>query len=77
MPEDEDSLRELRELAEGAGARIVGSLLQRSPQPDPATLLGRGKLNEARSAAHAVNADLVIFDHDLTPTQLRESRART
>jgi GTP-binding protein HflX len=49
----------------------VGTLLQRSPQPDPATLLGRGKLNEARTAAHAVDADLVIFDHDLTPTQLR------
>ena len=70
-PEAEDSLHELRELAQGAGARIVGSLLQRSPQPDPATLLGRGKLNEARSAAHAAAADLIIFDNDLTPTQLR------
>jgi len=58
-------------LALGAGARVVGSLLQRSPQPDPATLLGRGKLNELRSSAHAAAADLVIFDHDLTPSQLR------
>jgi GTP-binding protein HflX len=55
----------------GAGARIVGSLLQRSPQPDPATLLGKGKLNEVRSSAHAAAANLVIFDHDLTPSQLR------
>ena len=55
----------------GAGARIVGSLLQRSPQPDPATLLGKGKLNEVRSSAHAAAADLVILDHDLTPSQLR------
>ena len=55
----------------GAGARIVGSLLQRSPQPDPATLLGKGKLTEVRSSAHAAAADLVIFDHDLTPSQLR------
>jgi GTP-binding protein HflX len=70
-PEAEDSLLELRELAEGAGARIVGSLLQRSPQPDPATLLGKGKLNEVRSSAHAAAADLVILDHDLTPSQLR------
>jgi len=58
-------------LAAGAGARIVGSLLQRSPQPDPATLLGKGKLNEVRSSAHAAAADLVILDHDLTPSQLR------
>jgi len=49
----------------------VGTLLQRSPQPDPATLLGRGKVNEVRSCAHAAAADLVIFDHDLTPSQLR------
>ena len=67
----EDSLRELHELAVGAGARIVGSVLQKSPQPDPATLLGKGKLNEVRSSAHAAGADLVIFDHDLTPSQLR------
>jgi GTP-binding protein HflX len=58
-------------LAVGAGARIVGSLLQRSPQPDPATLLGKGKLTEVRSSAHAAAADLVILDHDLTPSQLR------
>ena len=70
-PEAEDSLRELRELAVGAGARIVGSLLQRSPQPEPATLLGRGKVSEVRSCARAAGADLVIFDHDLTPSQLR------
>ncbi len=49
----------------------MGSLLQRSPQPDPATLLGKGKLTEVRSAAHAAAADLVILDHDLTPSQLR------
>ena len=55
----------------GAGGRVVGSLLQRSPQPDPATLLGRGKLNELRSSAHAAAADLVVLDHDLTPSQLR------
>jgi len=49
----------------------VGSLLQRSPQPDPGTVLGKGKLNEVRSSAHAAAADLVILDHDLTPSQLR------
>jgi GTP-binding protein HflX len=67
----DDSLRELRELAVSAGAQVVGALLQRSPEPDPATLLGRGKIHEVRTQARAAAADLVIFDHDLTPTQLR------
>jgi len=49
----------------------VGTVLQRSADPDPATLLGRGKVHEIRVEARAAQADLVIFDHDLTPTQLR------
>jgi GTP-binding protein HflX len=67
----DDSLRELRELATSAGAQVVGTLLQRSPEPDPATLLGRGKVHEVRTQARTTAADLVILDHDLTPTQLR------
>lgn len=67
----EDSLRELKELAVSAGARVVGTAMQRLPEPDPATLLGRGKVNEIRAEARAAGADLVILDHDLTPTQLR------
>jgi GTP-binding protein HflX len=67
----EDSLRELKELTASAGARVVGEALQRSPEPDPATLLGRGKVHEVRAQARAAGADLVIFDHDLTPSQLR------
>jgi GTP-binding protein HflX len=67
----EDSLRELKELAASAGAQVVGTVLQRSPEPDPATLLGRGKVQEVRAEARATGADLVVFDHDLTPTQLR------
>ena len=67
----EDSLLELKELTASAGARVVGTSLQRSSDPDPATLLGRGKVHEVRAEAHAADADLVIFDHDLTPTQLR------
>jgi len=50
---------------------MVGSLVQRSPEPDRATLVGRGKAEEIRLAAHATGARVVIFDHDLTPTQLR------
>jgi GTPase len=67
----EDFLRELKELAASAGATIVGTAVQRSSDPDPATLLGRGKVQEVRAEAQALDADLVIFDNDLTPTQLR------
>jgi len=67
----EDSLRELKELAASAGAEVVGTALQRSSDPDPATLLGRGKVQEVRVEALASGADLVIFDNDLSPTQLR------
>jgi GTPase len=49
--------------------------VQRSPEPDPATLVGRGKAEEIRLAAHAARAAAVIFDHDLTPTQLRNLEA--
>lgn len=49
----------------------MGSALQRSPGPDPATLVGRGKVHEIRASARGAGADSVIFDRDLTPTQLR------
>jgi GTP-binding protein HflX len=71
VADEEDPLRELKELTVSAGARVVGTASQRSPEPDPATLLGRGKVHEVRTQARAAGADLVIFDHDLTPTQLR------
>jgi GTPase len=58
-------------LARSAGAEVVGSALQRTPTPDPATLVGRGKVAQISSAARAAGADCIIFDHDLTPTQLR------
>ncbi len=67
----EESLAELRELAASAGAEIVGEFLQHRDRPDPATLLGRGKLEEIAGAAASAGADLVIFDHDLTPSQQR------
>ncbi len=67
----EESLEELNELARSAGARVAGQVLQRARRPDPATLIGRGKAQEVRAAARSLGARLVIFDHDLTPTQLR------
>jgi GTPase len=71
----DDSLRELKELTTSAGARVVGEAMQCSAEPDPATLLGRGKVHEVRTLARAARADLVIFDHDLTPSQLRNLEA--
>ncbi len=66
-----DSLEELQELAESAGAKIEGSLLQIRDALDPATLVGRGKLEEIRMEAEMRHVPLVIVDHDLTPGQLR------
>lgn len=67
----EESLAELRELTLSAGAEIVGEVLQRRDRPDPATLIGKGKVEEIAGAAAMSNADVVIFDHDLSPSQLR------
>lgn len=67
----EDSMAEFQELASSAGAVVVGEVIQRRDKLDPATLIGRGKLEEIAGAAASANADLVLFDHDLTPSQLR------
>jgi GTPase len=67
----EESLAELRTLAESAGAKVAGEMLQRRDRPDPATLIGAGKLEEIAGAAASANADLLLFDHDLSPSQQR------
>jgi GTP-binding protein HflX len=67
----EESLAELRTLADSAGAKVVGEILQRRDRPDPATLIGTGKLEEIAGAAASANADLLLFDHDLTASQQR------
>jgi GTP-binding protein HflX len=66
-----DSLEELEELAISAGAKISGMLLQVRDSLDPATLVGRGKLDEIRAEAERCSVPLVIVDHDLSPVQLR------
>jgi GTP-binding protein HflX len=71
----EESLAEFRELVASAGAEIVAELLQRRGRPDPATLIGAGKVEEIAGAAASTEADLVLFDHDLSPTQLRNLEA--
>jgi len=67
----DESLAELHTLAGSAGAKVVGEILQRRDRPDPATLIGAGKLEEIAGAAVSVNADLLLFDHDLSASQQR------
>jgi GTP-binding protein HflX len=67
----DESLAELRTLAESAGAEVVGEILQRRDRPDPATLIGAGKLEEIAGAAASADADVLLFDHDLSPSQQR------
>lgn len=70
------SLEEFEELARSAGAEIAATLIQRRPRPDPATLVGQGKLEEIEGVLASTGADLVLFDHDLTPSQLRNLEAK-
>jgi GTPase len=71
----DESMAEFRELVSSAGARIVAEIIQRRPRPDPATLIGAGKVEEIAAVAASTQADLVLFDHDLSPTQLRNLEA--
>jgi GTPase len=67
----EESLDELAELAASAGAEIAERLIQARVAPEAATLVGAGKVEEIAGAAVSSEADVVIFDYDLTPTQQR------
>lgn len=72
-----DSMAELKELAESAGADVAGEMLQVREALDPATLVGKGKLQEIRGEAESRHVPLVIVDHDLTPVQLRNMEKGT
>ncbi|MBI4446845.1 MAG: GTPase HflX [Acidobacteria bacterium] len=76
---EQESLQELTELAESAGAEVTATFIQEKAHPDPAFLVGAGKLEQIRSEVLGKLADLVIFDEDLTPAQLRnlENRLET
>jgi len=67
----EESLAEFRELVASAGGVVVAEVMQRRSRLDPATLIGAGKVEEIAGIAASTEADLVLFDHDLSPTQLR------
>lgn len=65
------SLKELWELAESAGAEPVATLTQKKEKPDTATYVGSGRLEEIAEFCKSQNIDLLIFDSELTPTQIR------
>jgi GTP-binding protein HflX len=68
----ENSLVELKLLAETAGSQVLEGLVQRRDKPDPATFIGSGKARELRDIVVATGADTVICDGELTPGQLRQ-----
>jgi GTP-binding protein HflX len=69
--EAERSLEELGGLAQAAGAQVVLRVMQERPKPDPATFLGSGKLATLAASCAETDADLVVFDNELTPAQLK------
>ena len=72
----EHSLEELAGLADAADAQVVLRVLQERPKPDAATFLGRGKVELLARAADEGDVDVVIFDNELSPAQLRELQKR-
>jgi GTP-binding protein HflX len=69
--EAEASLEELGQLALSAGANVVGSTLQERPRRDPATLIGRGKVEDVARLSEERDANLLVFDDELSPAQQR------
>ncbi len=69
--EAERSLDELADLVRAAGGEVVGRSLQRKASPDPATYVGKGKAAELKAAAESLSATLVVFDDELSGSQLR------
>lgn len=67
----EETMEELSALLETAGGQCVGMVLQNRQSPDPRTFIGEGKVQEVKDLATAQDADLIIFDNDLSPSQLR------
>lgn len=69
--EEEESLRELESLADTAGIPTLAVLIQKRSRRDPATFIGRGKVDELKAAAGELKADVVIFNEELRPAQAR------
>ncbi|HQY99073.1 MAG TPA: GTPase HflX, partial [Propionicimonas sp.] len=72
----DNAMAELKLLAETAGSQVLEALVQRRSHPDPATFIGRGKVDEVREVVLATGADTVICDGELEPAQLRNLEDR-
>jgi GTP-binding protein HflX len=75
-PAADRALDELAGLADAAGAQVVLRVLQQRPKPDPATFIGSGKVAALAAACAEAGVDVVIFDNELTPAQLRQLAQR-
>jgi GTP-binding protein HflX len=73
----EDPLDELRGLATTAGANVIGGLVQRRQSVVPGTYIGKGKLAQVKEQAETTDADVIIFDNDLSPAQVRNLEKAT
>lgn len=73
----EASMSELYELTESAGARPVGAMIQKREKPDGATCIGSGRLEELKGFCESQEVDLIIFDCELSPTQIRNLEFET
>lgn len=71
LDEAEESMAELEELALSADVVVLDKIIQRRPKIDPKTVLGRGKLEELLIRSMRLGADLIVFDTELSPTQVR------
>ena len=71
VTEAEESLEELKSLANSCGVSVLDSILQRRPSIHPQFIVGKGKLKDLVIQALQTGADMIIFDHDLTPNQMR------
>ncbi len=67
----EETLAELGRLAETAGAQVVGKLIQKRDSPDPAFFIGKGKALEIKNLSLQQKANLIIIDHEISPSQIR------
>lgn len=71
VDEAEESMAELEELATSAGVTVLDKIIQRRPQIDPRTVLGKGKLDELLIRSMRLGADIIVFDAELSPAQVR------
>ncbi|MBX7221562.1 MAG: GTPase HflX [Blastocatellia bacterium] len=73
----QESMAELEELARSSGLVVVDALVQKRPQLDPNTVIGKGKLQDLIIRSLQLTADIIIFDRDLSPSQIRSIEAAT